>query len=67
MLDKAVRELDRENFQIEQQEKKLKTEIKKAAKENQMVRRGPYGAREHAVATHNRVAQVLAPTTKYGT
>jgi hypothetical protein len=38
MLDKAIRELDRERMQLQQQEKKLVVEIKKMAKEGQMVR-----------------------------
>lgn len=38
MLDKAIRELDRERSQLQNEEKKLINEIKKAAKQNQMVR-----------------------------
>lgn len=37
-LDKAVRDLDRERQRMEQQEKKIIADIKKMAKENQMVR-----------------------------
>ena len=37
MLDKAVRDLDRERAGLQSQEKKLIVEIKKMAKENQMV------------------------------
>ena len=39
MLDKAIRELDRERSGLQQQEKKLIIEIKKMAKEGQMVSR----------------------------
>lgn len=38
MLDKAIRELDRERMSLQQQEKKTIVEIKKMAKEGQMVR-----------------------------
>jgi hypothetical protein len=37
MLDKAIRELDRERVSLQAQEKKLIVEIKKMAKQNQMV------------------------------
>ena len=37
MLDKAIRDLDRERAGLQSQEKKLIVEIKKMAKENQMV------------------------------
>lgn len=37
-LDKAIRELDRERMSIQQQEKKIVVDIKKMAKEGQMVR-----------------------------
>ena len=37
MLDKAIRDLDRERAGLQSQEKKLIIEIKKMAKENQMV------------------------------
>ena len=36
-LDKAIRELDRERTALQTQEKKLITEIKKTAKQGQMV------------------------------
>jgi charged multivesicular body protein 2A len=36
-LNKAMRDLDRERARMEQQEKKLITDIKKAAKDGQMV------------------------------
>ena len=36
-LDKAVRDLDRERMRMEQQEKKIIQDIKKMAKEGQMV------------------------------
>ena len=36
-LDKAIRELDRERMGLQNQEKKLITEIKKMAKQGQMV------------------------------
>jgi charged multivesicular body protein 2A len=36
MITRAVRELDREKFALEREEKRLTIEIKKAAKENQM-------------------------------
>ena len=38
MLDKAIRELDRERMGLQNQEKKLVGEIKKMAKQGQMVR-----------------------------
>ena len=38
MLDKAIRELDRERMGLQNQEKKLVAEIKKMAKQGQMVR-----------------------------
>jgi charged multivesicular body protein 2A len=38
MLDKAIRELDRERMGLQNQEKKTIVEIKKMAKEGQMVR-----------------------------
>ncbi len=36
-LDKAIRDLDRERMKMEQQEKKIIADIKKMAKDNQMV------------------------------
>jgi charged multivesicular body protein 2A len=36
MINRAVRELDREKAGLEREEKRLTMEIKKAAKENQM-------------------------------
>mmetsp|Transcript_21259 Transcript_21259/g.43568 ORF Transcript_21259/g.43568 Transcript_21259/m.43568 type:complete len:81 (+) Transcript_21259:310-552(+) len=36
MINRAVRELDREKVALEREEKRLQIEIKKAAKENQM-------------------------------
>ncbi len=36
MLDKAIRDVDRERMALQTQEKKLVTEIKKLAKQNQM-------------------------------
>jgi charged multivesicular body protein 2A len=36
MINRAVRELDREKAGLEREEKRLTIEIKKAAKENQM-------------------------------
>lgn len=41
MLDKAIRELDRERMGLQTQEKKVIAEIKKMAKEGQMVRMSP--------------------------
>lgn len=38
MLDKAIRELDRERMGLQNQEKKTIAEIKKMAKDNQMAR-----------------------------
>lgn len=38
-LNKAMRELDRERMKLEQQEKKIIADIKKMAKQGQMVRR----------------------------
>ena len=37
MLDKAIRDLDRERMGLQTQEKKLVAEIKKTAKQGQMV------------------------------
>jgi charged multivesicular body protein 2A len=37
MLDRAIRELDRERMGLQNQEKKLIADIKKMAKEGQMV------------------------------
>lgn len=37
-LNKAIRDLDRERMKMEQQEKKIIADIKKMAKDNQMVR-----------------------------
>lgn len=37
MLDRSIRELDRERANLQTQEKKLIAEIKKTAKQNQMV------------------------------
>lgn len=37
MLDKAIRELDRERMALQNQEKKVIAEIKKTAKQGQMV------------------------------
>ena len=37
-LNKAMRELDRERMKLEQQEKKIIADIKKMAKQGQMVR-----------------------------
>ena len=39
MLDKAIRELDRERMALQNQEKKVIAEIKKTAKQGQMVGR----------------------------
>ena len=39
MLDKAIRDLDRERMALQNQEKKLIVEIKKTAKQGQMVRK----------------------------
>lgn len=39
MLDKAIRELDRERMALQNQEKKVIAEIKKTAKQGQMVRK----------------------------
>ena len=36
-LNKAIRDLDRERMKMEQQEKKIIADIKKMAKDNQMV------------------------------
>ncbi len=38
-LNKAIRDLDRERMKMEQQEKKIIADIKKMAKDNQMVRK----------------------------
>jgi charged multivesicular body protein 2A len=37
-LNRSIRELERERGRLEQQEKKIILDIKKAAKENQLVR-----------------------------
>jgi hypothetical protein len=41
MLDKAIRDLDRERMALQNQEKKLIVEIKKTAKQGQMARPTP--------------------------
>lgn len=41
MLDKSIREIERERQSLQAQEKKLITEIKKTAKQGQMVIDGP--------------------------
>lgn len=41
LLDRSIRELDRERTGLQNQEKKLVMEIKKMAKEGQMVRMPP--------------------------
>ena len=41
MLDKAIRELDRERMALQNQEKKVIAEIKKTAKQGQMVCKQP--------------------------
>lgn len=41
-LNKAMRDLDRERMKMEQQEKKVIADIKKLAKEGQMVSPGPH-------------------------
>ena len=43
MLDKAIRDLDRERMALQNQEKKLIVEIKKTAKQGQMARPTPAG------------------------
>lgn len=40
-LNKAMRDLDREKVKMEQQEKKIIADIKKMAKEGQMVNNNP--------------------------
>jgi len=53
MLDKAIRDLDRERMALQNQEKKLIVEIKKTAKQGQMARpspAGPPGARPKLAA-----------------
>jgi hypothetical protein len=49
MLDKAIRDLDRERMALQNQEKKLIVEIKKTAKQGQMARPTPFG-RLHCMA-----------------
>ena len=44
MLDKSIRELDRERMALQTQEKKVIAEIKKMAKEGQMVRGSAAGS-----------------------
>ena len=51
MLDKSIRELDRERMALQNQEKKTIQEIKKMAKEGQMVR----------PAAEGRAASLSAP------
>jgi hypothetical protein len=53
MLDKAIRELDRERTSLQNQEKKLIGEIKKSAKAGQMVscEKGPAVALRFVSAT----------------
>lgn len=57
MLDKAIRELDRERMGLQTQEKKLIMEIKKMAKEGQMVR----AKRTAAAARRRPLPQLKAP------
>ena len=45
MINKSIRELDRERTALQNSEKKLITDIKKAAKDGQMVRALPHFAR----------------------
>ena len=48
MLDKAIRELDRERMALQNQEKKVIAEIKKTAKQGQMVRLQKSRSKHHA-------------------
>ena len=55
MLDRAIRELDRERMGLQTQEKKLIAEIKKMAKEGQMVSgSGGGGSRTTFCTLHRR-------------
>ncbi len=54
MLDKAIRELDRERMQLQSQEKKLVVEIKKMASQGQMVRGAPGWCAWCSSCTHGR-------------
>jgi len=51
MLDKAIRDLDRERMGLQNQEKKLVAEIKKTAKQGQMVLSSQQGPLCSAVMT----------------
>ena len=66
MLDKAIRELDRERTGLQQQEKKLIMEIKKMAKEGQMVSWGRTGGRGGGAADP-RSARSPPPNTHLST
>jgi charged multivesicular body protein 2A len=54
MLDRAIRELDRERMGLQNQEKKLIADIKKMAKDGQMVG-PPVHCRDLAATAHTTV------------
>ncbi len=66
-LDRAIRDLDRERMALQQQEKKTVAEIKKMAKEGQMVRitrrltAWSYKARTHVFTGPVRTTRLDAP------
>ena len=62
MLDRSIRDIERERMQLQQQEKKLIAEIKKTAKQGQMVRLGWLGIdqmRSHLIVLTSLCASVL--------
>jgi hypothetical protein len=60
MLDKAIRELDRERMGLQTQEKKVIAEIKKMAKEGQMVRMSPTTTQRKCIASSRRFTSMLS-------
>lgn len=52
MLDKAIRDLDRERMGLQTQEKKLVAEIKKTAKQGQMVN----------TPSHEEIKSIISPS-----
>jgi hypothetical protein len=56
MIDKSVRDLERERTQLQRQEQKILVEIKKSAKANQMVPHGSW--RRHA--PHDRGSSLFS-------
>lgn len=66
MLDKAIRELDRERMGLQNQDKKLIAEIKKMAKANQMVRPGLRRGPRTVPCSRGSVAVLACPRQPLG-